>query len=134
MPCAKPAATPAGPANSAPLRRTREMCISELGEKPDRGNAVAQTVLGVCYLERIDVEVDDKKALRLSLLSAAADQGVPRAKTNLAHMYAEGVGTAKNLPKTVRLYKGAAESGEFGAQVALTRIYARGVRVPAHAE
>ena len=93
MPCAKPAATPAGPANSAPLRRTREMRISELREKAERGNAVAQTVLGVCYLEGIDVEVDDKKALRLFLLSAAADQGVPRAKTNLARMYAEGLGT-----------------------------------------
>ena len=62
------------------------MRISELREKAERGNAVAQTVLGVCYLEGIDVEVDDTKALRLCLLSAAADQGVPRAKTNLARM------------------------------------------------
>src|ERR1700704_5914264 len=117
MPCAKPAATPAGPAKSAPLRRTREMRIAELREKAERGNAVAQTVLGVCYLEGIDVEVDDKKSFRLCLLSAAADQGVPRAKTNLARMYAEGLGTAKNLPEAARLYEGAAEPGEFVDQL-----------------
>ena len=134
MPCAKPAATPAGPASSAPLRRTREMRISELGQKAERGNAVAQTALGVCYLEGIDVEVDDNKALRLCLLSAAADQGVPRAKTNLARMCAEGVGTAKKLPEAVRLYEKVAEAGEFVAQVELARIYARGVHVPANAE
>jgi TPR repeat protein len=79
-------------------------------------------------------EVDDQKALRLFLLSAAADQGVPRAKTNLARMYAEGVGTAKNLPEAVRLYEKAAEAGEFVAQVELARIYARGVHVPANPE
>lgn len=84
--------------------------------------------------EGIDVDVDDKKALRLFLLSAAADQGVPRAKTNLARTYAEGLGTAKNSPEAVRFYEGAVEAGEFVAQVELARIYARGVHVPANPE
>jgi TPR repeat protein len=91
---------------------------------------VAQTLLGTCYLEGIDVEVDHKEAFRL--LSAAADQGAPRAKMNLARMYAEGLGIAKNLPEAIRLYEGAAEGGEFLAQVQLARIYARGMGVPAN--
>jgi len=38
------------------------------------------------------------------------------------------------LPEAVRLYEGAAEAGEFVAQVELARIYARGVHVPANPE
>jgi TPR repeat protein len=49
-------------------------------------------------------------------------------------MYAEGLGTAKNLPEAVRLYEKAAEAGEFVAQIELARIYARGVYVPANPE
>jgi len=67
------------------------MNISDLRQKAQQGSAVAQTLLGTCYLEGIEVEVDHKEAFRL--LSAAADQGAPRAKLNLARMYAEGLGT-----------------------------------------
>jgi uncharacterized protein len=52
--------------------------------------------------------------------------------TNLARMYAEGLGTGKNLPEAVRLYEAAAEAGEFLAQVALGRIYSHGADVPAN--
>ena len=55
-------------------------------------------------------------------------------RLQLAREYAEGVGTAKNLPEAVRLYEKAAEAGEFVAQVELARIYARGVHVLANAE
>jgi TPR repeat protein len=108
------------------------MNIPDLRQKAESGSAVAQTVLGTCYLEGIDVEVDHKEAFRL--LSAAADQGVPRAMMNLARMCAGGLGTAKNLPEAIRLYEGAAEAGEFLAQVELARIHARGVGVPANPE
>ena len=50
---------------------------------------------------------------------------------NLARMYFDGLGTTKNLPEAIRLYEGAAEAGEFLAQVELARIHARGVGVPA---
>ena len=83
-------------------------------------------------MEGIDVEVDYKEAFRL--LSAAADQGAPRAKMNLARMYAEGLGTSKNVEEAVQLYEEAAEGGEFLAQVELGRIYSRGVGVPVNAE
>ena len=83
-------------------------------------------------MDGIDVEVDHKEAFRL--LSAAADQGAPRAKMHLARMYAEGLGTPKNVQEAIQLYEEAAEAGEFLAQVELARIYSRGVGVPANAE
>jgi TPR repeat protein len=53
---------------------------------------------------------------------------------NLAYMYAEGVGTTRNLPEALRLYEQAAEAGEFLAQVELACMHARGVAVPANSE
>jgi TPR repeat protein len=64
------------------------MNISDLRQKTQNGSAVAQTIRETCHLEGIDVEVDHEEAFRL--LSAAADQGAPRAKMNLARMYAKG--------------------------------------------
>jgi TPR repeat protein len=111
-------------------RGTVAMDIDDLRRKAESGSPVAQTVLGTCYLDGIDVEVDHKEAFRL--LSAATEQGASRAMANLAYMYAEGLGTAKNLPEAIRLYESAAESGEFLAQVELGRIYSRGMGVPAN--
>ena len=65
----------------------------DLRKKAESGDVVAQTVLGTCYLDGADVEVDYKQAFRF--LSAAADKGAARAMTNLARMYAEGRGIAK---------------------------------------
>jgi TPR repeat protein len=70
------------------------------------------------------------KALRL--LTAAAKRGAPRAKANLARMYAEGLGVKKDLSKGMRLYEEAANAGEFFAQIELARIYSRGLGVPAN--
>ena|SRR5437879_7243375 len=67
-----------------PVGGKSKMNISDLRQKAQRGSVVAQTILGTCYLDGIDVEVDHKEAFRL--LSAAADQGAPRAKMNLARM------------------------------------------------
>jgi len=105
------------------------MNIPDLRHRAESGSAVAQTILGTCYLEGVQVEIDHKEAFRL--LSAAAEQGVSRAMANLAYMYAEGLGTAKNLQEALPLYEQAADAGEFLAQVELARMYARGVGVAA---
>jgi TPR repeat protein len=73
------------------------MDISKLRQEADAGSVVAQSVLGICYLDGYDVEVNYKKALRL--LTAAATRGAPRAKANLARMYVEGLGVKKTYPK-----------------------------------
>jgi TPR repeat protein len=105
-----------------------EMNISDLRQRAESGSVVAQTALGVCYLEGIDVEVDYEEAFRL--LSSASDQGVPRALANLARMYADGLGIPKSVTEAVRLYERAAAAGEFLAQIELGRIYSRSVVVP----
>ena len=100
------------------------MDIAELRQKAESGNLVAQSILGACYLEGIDVEVNYAEAFRL--LSEAAGRGASRAVVNLARMYADGLGVPKNLEKATRLYEVAAKQGEFLAQVALGRIYSSG--------
>ncbi len=106
--------------------------IPDLRHRAESGSAVAQTILGICYLEGVEVEVNHQEAFRL--LTAAANQCAPRAMANLAHMYAEGLGTTKNLQEALPLYEQAAEAGEFLAQIELARMYARGVGVPADPE
>jgi len=73
------------------------MDIANLRQKADSGNVVAQSILGNCYLEGIEVGVDDEEAFRL--LSSAAGQGASRAKANLSCMHAEGLGVPKSFPK-----------------------------------
>jgi TPR repeat protein len=46
-------------------------------------------------------------------------------------MYAQGLGTTKNIADAIRLYDTAAKAGEFLAQIELGRIYSRGIGVPA---
>ncbi len=105
------------------------MNISDLCKRAESGNVAAQTALGICYLDGVDVRRDLSEAFRL--LTAAASQGAPRAVSNLARMYAEGLGTDKNLAKAIHLHEAAAEAGEFFSQVALGRIFSRGLGVTA---
>jgi uncharacterized protein len=103
------------------------MDITELRRKAESGSCAAQSVLGVLYLDGIDVEANYQEAFRL--LSAAANQGASRAVVNLARMYAEGLGVSKNVSEAVRLYK-SVSSSEFLALIALGRLYSRGAEIP----
>src|SRR5262249_55770649 len=104
------------------------MDISELRRKAASNSVVAQSILGICYLDGIEVEVNYQKAYRL--LSATSDQGAPRATAHLARMYAARLGVSKDLFTAVRLFEKSAEAGEFLAQIELARIYAHGNGVP----
>ena len=103
------------------------MNIPELRRKAESGTLGAQSALGICYLEGIDIEVDYKEAF--FFLSVAADRGASRAVTNLARMYAEGLGTPQDIFKAIRLFEGVADF-EIRAQLQLGRLYSRGVGVP----
>jgi uncharacterized protein len=100
------------------------MNLQDLRRRADSGSHVDQSVLGLCYLYGVDVEVDYKEAFRLLSLA-----GTSRAVANLARMYAEGLGISKDLAEAIRLYKAVAKF-EFRAQLELGRIYSRGVGVP----
>ncbi len=79
------------------------MDISKLRQEAEARSVVAQSVLGICYLDGYVVEVNYNEALRL--LTAAATRGAPRAKANLARMYAEGLGVKKDLSKGMRFMR-----------------------------
>ncbi len=100
------------------------MNIHELRRKADSGSRGSQSVLGLCYLFGVDVQVDYKEAFRLLSLA-----GTSRAVANLARMYSEGLGIAKDMAEAIRLYKAVGRS-EFRAQLELGRIYSRGLGVP----
>ena len=102
--------------------------MADLRRKANAGSPVAQTVLGICFLEGTDVEVNYQEAFRL--LSAAAKQGTSRSVVNLARMYEEGLGVERDMSEAIRLYKAVAKV-EFLAQIALGRIYSRGMSVAA---
>jgi uncharacterized protein len=104
------------------------MDISVMRIRARDGNLADQTVLGICYLDGIEVEVDYQEAFRF--LSPPAARGVPRAMSNLARIYAEGLGIEKNVTEAIRLYKRAAKAGEIFAQIALGRIHSNGKDVP----
>jgi TPR repeat protein len=106
------------------------MNISDLRKKADSGNVVAQTVLGTCYLDGTEVEIDHSEAFRL--LSLAADRGAARAMVSLARIYMEGLGVSKDLAEGIRWYERASRGGEFIAQIQLGRIYSQGKLRPAN--
>jgi hypothetical protein len=87
------------------------LSIPDLRHRAESGSAVAQTILGICYLEGVEVEVNHEEAFRL--LRAAANQGASRAMANLAYMYAEGLGTTKSLQEALPLYEQAAEASSW---------------------
>lgn len=110
----------------------RELNIPELRQEAESGSVAAQGILGICYLNGIEVEINYQEAFRF--LSAAAKRGAPRPVVNLARMYAQGLGIPKDVPEAVRHYEKAASAGEFPSLaelVELGRIYSRGVDVPA---
>src|SRR5579862_5891934 len=72
----------------------RDMDIRDLRRKADSGSPVARSILGICYLCGIDVQIDYKEAFQL-----LASAGTSRAVVNLARMYAEGLGVPKNTPE-----------------------------------
>ena len=96
--------------------------IDDLRRKASAGSAVAQTQLGICFLDGIDIEVNYAEALRH--LSVAAKQGTSRSIVNLARMYEGGLGTEKNMAEAIRLYKSVSKV-ELSAQIGLGRIYSR---------
>jgi len=103
------------------------MNILDLQRKAESGSGVAQCVLGIAYLDGVDVAVDYDKAFRL--LTAAAAQGRSRAVLALARMHANGLGVPVNLQEAIRLYETVGRV-EFLAAIELGRIYSRGVGIP----
>jgi TPR repeat protein len=68
----------------------------------ESGDAAAQFNLGVLCESRLDdngYSIDGNRAEAIKWLLAAAEQGLPRAQTKLAEMYADGPATPENAIK-----------------------------------
>lgn len=94
--------------------------ISKIRQAAERGIASAQLQLGLALLDGRDVPADPVEAFHW--LSAAAEQGAPRAIVRLARMHLRGVGTAENKELAVTLLEQAAAGGEFMACIELARM------------
>ena len=104
------------------------MDISELIDQAGQGSTVAQGLLGIAYLDGVDVPPDYEEAMKW--LTLAADKGAPRPMWNLGRMYEEGLSTTIDLEKARQLYERAAAGGEFYAFIHLARLYRDGKGVP----
>jgi uncharacterized protein len=80
----------------------------------DRGDALAQTLLGAIYGEGDGVPQD--YAAAMSWYRKAADQGNARAQYNLGVIYANGRGVPKDDAAAVSWYRKAADKGFVDAQ------------------
>lgn len=108
--------------------------IAEIRQKAEAGSCVHQCMLGICYLNGHEVELDYNEAFRW--LSAAAAQGAARAILNLGYMHAQGLGIPCNVPEAVRLFTAVAtpsnSSDAFAARIELGRIFSKGRGIPAN--
>ena len=86
-----------------------------------RGLAIAQTSLGVLYL---NVEKDAAEAAKW--FRKAAEQGEAIAQNNLGTAYSQGQGVAKDEAEAVKWYRKAADQGFAGAQYNLGIVYENG--------
>jgi Sel1 repeat len=90
----------------------------------ERGDAAAQTRLGVRYLTGNGVATDATEAVRW--YRKAADQGYAPAENELGLCYVAGKGVEKDAAQAVRWYRLAAEQGLAAAQSNLANHYRDG--------
>jgi TPR repeat protein len=81
--------------------------------KAERGDAVAQTTLGLYFNWGIGVAQDDVEAVKW--YRKAADQGNAKAQSNLGGCYASGIGVAKDEAEAVKWLRKAAAQGDTAA-------------------
>ncbi len=84
------------------------------------GNAHAQYMVGLMFLNGTGCDQDDRKAANWILKAAA--QGLPRAQNDLAALYAEGRGLRRDLQQTLFWLRRAADQGLPVARENLKRL------------
>ena len=89
-----------------------------------KGNAWAQSELGLMYRNARGVPRDVAEALRW--FKKSADAGDASGQANLGSMYAQGLGVTRDDVEAVRLYRLAAAQGNAWAQSQLDYMYREG--------
>ena len=90
----------------------------------EKGNATAQSYLGMMYTKGNGVAQDYKTGVKW--YSLAADQGEPAAQYNLGQAYANGQGVAQDYKTAFKWFERVAEQGLTSAQYNLGVMYAKG--------
>ena len=91
----------------------------------ERGNTIAQNLLGVMYASGDGVEKNAVKAIKW--YQKAAEQGNSYAQCNLGLMYYWGQGAEKDYIEAAKWLRKAAENGIIRAQYNLGVMYFKGV-------
>ena len=120
------------PANAADFQAGMEAyergdgaaALRELRPFAEQGDAVAQTALGLMYMEGRGVPKHNAEAVKWFRM--AAGQGDALAQYWLGTMYASGHGVAKDVAEAVKWWRWAAEQGHAGAQYNLGILYRAG--------
>ena len=105
-------------------RSIEEYSLEDLLKLAEKGNAIAQSELGIRYYDGNGVTQDYKKAVEW--FTKSAEQGYAEAQNNLGVCYNDGLGVKKNAKTAVEWYKKAVEQGDDEAHNNLGMCYFRG--------
>ena len=117
----------AGFHSPAKQSETDRKLLADVRAKADKGDAVAQYNLGVCYRDGQGVDKDYVEAVKW--YRKAAEQNVAEAQYSLGLCYANGRGVEKDDVEAARWTRKAAEQNLAQAQCNLGRCYLRGIGV-----
>ena len=114
-----PAAAPTLPRQTAAVP-----ALDRLSALANGGNAKAETIVGLKYLDGTGVPVNEAEAAKW--LDRAAQQGEPVAQYRLATLYERGRGVPTDAAKAIKWYLAAAQAGNRKAMHNLAVAYAQG--------
>jgi len=103
---------------------TASIDIDRCREAAERGNAISQSILGMCYEQGLGVDQDDNKAFYW--YRKASEQGDTSAQNQLGRMYLKGIGVEQDDSMAIYWYSKAAEWGDATAQNELGWMYEKG--------
>jgi localization factor PodJL len=127
VPAANSATSPPTTVPVAPTRMATIAPLDKLTALANGGNAKAELVVGLKYLDGDGVAVSETDAAKW--LERAADAGLPVAQYRLGTMYERGRGVAADPAKSVHWYTLAAQAGNRKAMHNLAVAYASGTGV-----
>ena len=118
-----PAATPPAPA-AAPAVKSAPPSTDKIAAAANTGNPVAETIIGLKYLDGQGIAADPVQALKW--LQKAADAGQAVAQYRLGTMYERGQGVTANPASAAKWYQAAANLGNRKAMHNLAVAFAEG--------
>ncbi len=111
------------------LKQDDAEAVRLLHKAADRESIAAEEALGIFSEAGIGME-RPAPADAMNWYEKAAQQGSSDAATNIALMYANGKGVARDTTQAVSWFRRAAEGGDASAQYNLALLYERGEGVP----